>query len=70
MFFWGHPQFYGVREQAANIGWQTGNYTEAMFQEDYPPVLHQSHRGIPCLAVAARVHAYRVYIPGKFQHPA
>lgn len=36
MFFWGHPQFDGVREQAANIGWQKGNYTEEMFQTDYP----------------------------------
>ena len=29
-------QFYGVRAQAANIGQGLGNYTEAMFLEDFP----------------------------------
>lgn len=36
MFFWGRPQFYGVRAQAANIGQGQGNYTAEMFQEDFP----------------------------------
>ncbi len=29
-------QFYGVIERASNIGRQEGNYTEAMFAEDFP----------------------------------
>lgn len=36
MWYWGHPQFFGVREAAANIGHSTGNYTAEQFQEDYP----------------------------------
>lgn len=30
------PQFYGVIARASNIGFETGNYTEEMFQEDFP----------------------------------
>lgn len=36
MCFCEKPQFYGIRAQAANIGQGLGNYTEAMFQEDFP----------------------------------
>ena len=36
MFFYGNPQFYGVRGAAANIGQSQGNYTAEMFQEDFP----------------------------------
>lgn len=36
MFFFGSPQFYGVRAAAANIGQSQGNYTAEMFQEDFP----------------------------------
>ena len=36
MFYWGKPQFYGVRAMAANIGQTPGNYTAEMFQEDFP----------------------------------
>lgn len=36
MFFYGTPQFYGVRAQAANIGQTQGNYTAEQFQEDFP----------------------------------
>lgn len=36
MFYWGKPQFYGVREAAANIGQTKGNYTAERFQEDFP----------------------------------
>ena len=36
MFFYGNPQFYGVRAMAANIGQSQGNYTAEMFQEDFP----------------------------------
>ena len=36
MYFWGKPQFYGVKAQASNIGHGVGNYTAEMFQEDFP----------------------------------
>lgn len=36
MYYWGKPQFYGVRGAAANIGQQQGNYTACMFQQDFP----------------------------------
>ena len=36
MFFYGNPQFYGVRGAAANIGRSQGNYTAEQFQADFP----------------------------------
>lgn len=36
MCFWGGPQFYGVKTQAANIGRGVGHYTAEMFREDFP----------------------------------
>ena len=36
MYFYGNPQFYGVRAAAANIGQSQGNYTAEMFQADFP----------------------------------
>jgi hypothetical protein len=36
MYYWGHPQFFGVRAAAANIGQAVGSYTAEMFQEDFP----------------------------------
>lgn len=36
MYYWGKPQFYGLRTMAANIGCGKGNYTAEQFQEDYP----------------------------------
>ena len=36
MYYWGKPQFYGLRAMAANIGCGKGNYTAEQFQEDYP----------------------------------
>lgn len=36
MYFYGNPQFYGVKAQAANIGQTQGNYTVEQFQADYP----------------------------------
>ena len=36
MYWWGKPQFAGVRAAAANIGRDTGNYTAELFQEDFP----------------------------------
>lgn len=36
MDFLSHPQFFGVREAAANIGCGEGRYAAEMFQEDFP----------------------------------
>ena len=36
MFYWGKPQFFGVRAAAANIGHSVGNYTVEEFRQDYP----------------------------------
>ena len=36
MFFYGNPQFNGVRAAAANIGQSQGDYTAEQFQEDFP----------------------------------
>lgn len=36
MYFPFRPQFFGVREAAANIGCGQGNYSAEMFQEDFP----------------------------------
>ena len=36
MFYWGKPQFFGVKAAAANIGTGVGNYTVEQFREDYP----------------------------------
>ena len=36
MYYWGKPQFYGVKGMAANIGQSQGNYTVEQFRADYP----------------------------------
>ena len=36
MYYWGKPQFYGVKSMAANIGQSQGNYTVEQFRQDYP----------------------------------
>lgn len=36
MYYWGKPQFFGVRAAAANIGSGVGTYTVEEFQQDYP----------------------------------
>ena len=36
MWYWGRPQFYGVKAAAANIGHGVGDYTVEQFREDYP----------------------------------
>lgn len=36
MYWWGKPQFFGVKAAAANIGTGVGNYTVEQFREDYP----------------------------------
>ena len=36
MFYWGKPQFFGVRCSAENIGHGVGNYTVEEFRTDYP----------------------------------
>lgn len=54
MFFYGNPQFYGVRAMAANIGQSQGNYTAEMFQEDFPQFFTASTEETPaaCLVPA------------------
>ena len=34
--YYGHPQFFGVKAEAANLGQQTGNYTAEFFAQDFP----------------------------------
>ena len=41
MFYWGKPQFYGVRAAAANLGHWKGDYTVEQFREDYPQFFNQ-----------------------------
>ena len=36
MYWWGKPQFFGVRAAAANIGHGKGDYTVEQFRQDYP----------------------------------
>lgn len=36
MYYWGKPQFFGVKAAAANIGTGVGDYTVEQFWEDYP----------------------------------
>ena len=36
MWYWGSPQFFGVRGAAANIGQSAGDYTVEDFQADFP----------------------------------
>ena len=42
MFYWGKPQFYGVKAVAANIGHGKGDYTVEQFQEDFPQFFKSS----------------------------
>lgn len=51
MYYWGKPQFYGVRAAAANIGsGAPGNYTAEQFQEDFPQFFNAG--GQPLLPAA------------------
>lgn len=36
MYYWGKPQFFGVKAAAANIGTGVGDYTVEQFRQDYP----------------------------------
>ena len=36
MYYWGKPQFYGLRTMAANLGHGKGTYTVEQFRADYP----------------------------------
>ena len=55
MFFYGTPQFYGVRAMAANIGQAQGNYTAEQFQQDFPQFFTPGTEEAPavCLVPAA-----------------
>ena len=54
MYYWGKPQFYGVRGAASNIGQQQGSYTAEMFQQDFPQFYTAATEEIPaaCLVPA------------------
>ena len=47
MYYWGKPQFFGVRAAAANIGQGRGDYTVEQFQADYPQFF--TAEGVPLL---------------------
>lgn len=36
MFYWGKPQFYGIKNAAANLGESKGDYTAEQFRQDFP----------------------------------
>lgn len=36
MYYWGKPQFFGVKAAAANLGTGVGDYTVEQFRQDYP----------------------------------
>ena len=36
MYYWGKPQFFGVKAAAANIGQSQGNYTPEQFHQEFP----------------------------------
>ena len=49
MYYWGKPQFFGVKAAAANIGTGVGDYTVEQFREDYPQGSPPRMRGkAPC----------------------
>lgn len=52
MYYWGKPQFYGVKSQASNIGRQVGNYTEEMFQEDFPQFFDDGASLVPSVILS------------------
>lgn len=60
MFWWGKPQFYGVRAMAANLGRSVGSYTEAMFQADFPQFYTAATEDAPaaCLVPPAMLELF------------
>lgn len=51
MYYWGKPQFYGVRAAAANLGsGALGTYTAEQFQADFPQFFNAG--GQPLLPAA------------------
>ena len=59
MYYWGKPQFYGVRAAAANIGsGAPGNYTAEQFQEDFPQFFNAE--GQPLLPAAMLAEIIRM----------
>ena len=51
MYFYGNPQFYGVRAMAANIGQSQGNYTAEQFQEDFPQFFTAGNEESPAVCL-------------------
>ena len=59
MYYWGKPQFYGVRAAAANLGsGAPGTYTAEQFQEDFPQFFNAE--GQPLLPAAMLAEIIRM----------
>ena len=60
MAWWGKPQFYGVRAEAANLGQNQGSYTAEMFQQDFPQFYTAATKESPatCLVPAAMLSEF------------
>ncbi len=46
MYWWGKPQFYGVKAAASNIGHCKGNYTAEIFAEDFPQFFDKDGKSV------------------------
>ena len=55
MFYWGKPQFFGVKAAAANIGTGVGNYTVEQFREDYPQFFNDVGRFLGSLPMLEEI---------------
>lgn len=52
MFYWGKPQFCGVKAAAANIGRGEGQYTAEMFRQDFPQFFTKGTEESPPVSLA------------------
>lgn len=51
MYYWEHPQFFGMRAVAANIAYGAGDYTMELFQEDFPQFFTKATEEEPATAL-------------------
>lgn len=60
MYWWGKPQFFGVRAMASNVGHSRGNYTAADFRQDFPQFFTAEEGGKPaeCLLPPAMLEEF------------
>ena len=52
MYYWGKPQFYGVKAQASNVGRRMGSYTAEQFQEDFPQFFNGGNCLVPSVILS------------------